>query len=59
MASTTLVVKYGKDDLSVDTLPISTVAALKQQLESLTGLFVRKQKLIYKVRPGTGCCITF
>jgi hypothetical protein len=58
MASTTVVVKYGKDDLPIEIPLTGKVLAVKQQLESLTGLFVRKQKLIYKVCFGAGSCIT-
>lgn len=58
MASTTVVVKYGKDDLPIEVSLTDKVLAVKQQLESLTGLFVRKQKLIYKVCSGAGSCTT-
>jgi hypothetical protein len=42
-------VKYGKEDLRVEVAGwATTVRSLKQQLEAATGLFVRKQKLIFK-----------
>jgi hypothetical protein len=41
-------IKHGTETLSVTTAATSTVQQLKQQLEQLTGLFVRNQKLIFK-----------
>lgn len=43
-----LCVKYGLTDLSIELDHNSTVLQLKQQLQQLTGIFVRHQKLIYK-----------
>jgi hypothetical protein len=41
-------IKHGTETLSVTTAATCTVQQLKQQLEQLTGLFVRNQKLIFK-----------
>lgn len=43
-----LQVKHGTETLSVTAAATCTVQQLKQQLEQLTGLFVRNQKLIFK-----------
>lgn len=41
-------IKHGPKEHPVTVSANSTVLALKQQLESLTGVFVRNQKLIFK-----------
>ncbi|KAF6263586.1 hypothetical protein COO60DRAFT_1698667 [Scenedesmus sp. NREL 46B-D3] len=43
-----LQLKYGAETLSVSKAATCTVQQLKQELEQLTGLFVRNQKLIFK-----------
>jgi hypothetical protein len=43
-----LQIKHGTETLSVSAAATCTVQQLKQQLEQLTGLFVRNQKLIFK-----------
>lgn len=43
-----LCIKQGPNELSVEIGPTASVGQLKQQLEQLTGTFVRNQKLIFK-----------
>lgn len=43
-----LQLKYGAETLSVSKAATCTVQQLKQELEQMTGLFVRNQKLIFK-----------
>lgn len=43
-----LQIKHGSETLAISAAAACTVQQLKQQLEQLTGLFVRNQKLIFK-----------